>query len=67
MSANHSENPDAAPRKSLRFIGTTLLIAGSAIFGGLAVVLWNRKALSGLRQVSVEPQKPSPLADDEDV
>jgi hypothetical protein len=51
----------------LHVLGTALLIAGSALFGGLAVVLWNRKALSGLRQPPAGSQKPSSLPDDEEL
>lgn len=29
---------------------TGMILAGSALVGGLAVVLWHRKTLSGLRQ-----------------
>lgn len=53
-------------RKGLNVVGTALLIAGSALFGGLAVVLWNRKALTGLRQTPAPQEKPSSLADDEE-
>ena len=41
---------------------TGMIIAGSALVGGLAVVLWNRKTLSGLRQNPA----PSPPPDDEE-
>lgn len=39
--------PSKSERKLLR---TGLLIAGSALFGGLAVALWNRRALTQLRR-----------------
>jgi hypothetical protein len=45
---------------------TGVIIAGSALVGGLAVVLWNRKALSGLRQPAEPGKKPSPPADNEE-
>ncbi|HTX40223.1 MAG TPA: hypothetical protein VMD25_00240 [Acidobacteriaceae bacterium] len=43
-------------RRGLRMLGTGLLIAGSALFGGLAVALWDRKSLAKLRQPSHVPQ-----------
>ena len=33
---------------------TGMIVAASALVGGLAVVLWNRKALSGLHQADPE-------------
>jgi hypothetical protein len=66
MPEDPQNDPKSQPRKGLDVLGTALLMAGSALFGGLAVVLWNRKALSGLRQTSEPPHKPSPLPDDEE-
>jgi hypothetical protein len=51
--------PETPPRNTLgTVLRTGLLIAGSALFGGLAVVLWNRKALAGLRQLPPHPETP---------
>jgi hypothetical protein len=52
---------------TLKAFLTGAIIAASALAGGLAVVLWNRKALSGLRQHPDPDQKPStePDADEE--
>lgn len=44
------------PKASL--LRTGLLIAGSALLGGLAVVLWHRKSLANLRQPVSEPDRP---------
>jgi hypothetical protein len=66
MEPDPQDDPKSQPRNGLHVLGTALLIAGSALFGGLAVVLWNRKALSGLRQNPAPFQKPSPLPNDED-
>ncbi len=49
--------------RSLRMLATGLLIAGSALFGGLAVALWDRKSLARLRQPSPLPPIP-PSAED---
>ena len=45
---------------------TGAIIAASALVGGLAVVLWNRKALSGLRQHPEAGEKPSSEANDDE-
>jgi hypothetical protein len=35
-----------------------MLIAGSALLGGLAVVFWNRKSLDRLRHPDLESSRP---------
>jgi len=47
----------------LKAFVTGAIIAASALVGGLAVVFWNRKALSGLRQ-HPEAEQPSAGADE---
>ena len=42
------EKPDSSDKLKAFLAGA--IVAASALVGGLAVVLWNRKALSGLRQ-----------------
>ncbi|HEY6445663.1 MAG TPA: hypothetical protein VIY53_04330 [Acidobacteriaceae bacterium] len=37
---------------------TGMLIAGSALLGGLAVVFWNRKSLDRLRHPDLEISRP---------
>lgn len=60
-----SSNPKSIPRRGLRFLGAGLLIAGSALFGGLAVALWDRKSLAKLRQASSRRmQAPLPSEDE---
>lgn len=54
-----------APRRSLQVLRTGLLVAGSALLGGLAVVFWNRKSLASLRQPQ-DPQEPLPASPDEE-
>ena len=50
-----------------RFHGlrTGLLMAGSALLGGLAVVLWNRKTLANLRQPAASSNQPPEIEDEE--
>jgi hypothetical protein len=43
-----------------------MIVAASALVGGLAVVLWNRKALSGLHQADrKKPSSSEPDADED--
>jgi hypothetical protein len=46
---------------------TGMIVAASALVGGLAVVLWNRKALSGLHQADPrkKPSSSDPDADED--
>ena len=44
---------------------TGLLMAGSALLGGLAVVLWNRKTLASLRQTAAEANRLPVVPDEE--
>jgi len=39
-------------RRSVQVLRTGLLIAGSAFLGGMAVVFWNQKSLTRLRQAA---------------
>lgn len=44
---------------------TGLLLFGSAVFGGIAVALWNRRTLGKMQNPPTEtPKKISPVEDD---
>jgi hypothetical protein len=44
---------------------TGLLVVGSALLGGIAVALWNRRSLTDIRsQVSKKESEPPPASDD---
>jgi len=44
---------------------TGLLVLGSALFGGIAVVLWNRRILANMQNQPLEKTNPpSPVDDD---
>jgi hypothetical protein len=44
---------------------TGLLVLGSALFGGIAVVLWNRRTLANIQnQCQDKAQRPIPIDDD---
>jgi len=45
-----SEASVTPPKSERKFLHTSLLIAGSALFGGLAVALWNRRTLTQMRR-----------------
>jgi hypothetical protein len=63
-------NPEPAAEQPiperLQALKTGLLIAGSALLGGLAVVLWNRSSLSRLREPAEAVQPPDASPDEED-
>jgi hypothetical protein len=64
---NQPETPDPPQSGAkLKAFLTGAIVASSALVGGLAVVLWNRKALSGLRQHSASAKNPPPSADEEE-
>jgi hypothetical protein len=52
--------------KKLKAFLTGAVIAASALAGGLAVVLWNRQALSRLRQQAEPGDRPSTQQDGEE-
>jgi hypothetical protein len=45
----------------------TWVLAGSALFGSLALVLWNRRALHSLREAAEHPVEPSHMRDDDGI
>jgi hypothetical protein len=45
-----TENPSPAPLGS--FWRTGLLLTSSAVLGGIAVAIWNRRSLARIRQAS---------------
>jgi hypothetical protein len=67
MNSTPESAPEQAVPERLQALKTGLLIAGSALMGGLAVVLWNRSSLSRLREPMevVQPPHASPDEDNE--
>jgi hypothetical protein len=64
---NQSQTPEPPESGAkVKAFMTGAIIAASALVGGLAVVLWNRKALSGLRQHPEAGKNPSPDASDDE-
>ncbi len=61
---DYKEEIDRKEPRSSR-LRTGLLVVGSALFGGIAVVLWNRRALANMQnQTSDKAPKPCPVDDD---
>lgn len=63
--ADPKSAPETSRKPSLDGLRTGLLMAGSALLGGLAVVLWNRKSLASLRQPAAPPNRPPEIQDEE--
>jgi hypothetical protein len=63
MTDNKIDKAEEEPRS--RRLRTGLLVVGSALFGGIAVVLWNRRILASMQnQCRNEPPKPVSVDDD---
>jgi hypothetical protein len=45
-------------------VRTAVLVAGSALFGGLAVALWHRRTLAKMRQDVVAAPPPAELPEE---
>jgi hypothetical protein len=67
QSAEAKTATEPAKRPGIRFVKTGLLVAGSVLLGGLAVVLWNRNSLTKLHQPVPAPNQSivEPDADEE--
>ena len=60
-SKNNEADKEPRPTRLL----TGLLVLGSALFGGIAVVLWNRRTLTNIQnQCQDKAQKPISIDDD---
>jgi len=47
------------------YVRTGILLLGSAIFGGIAVALWNRRTLVNMQNRSEEPVEKIPSMEDD--
>ncbi len=57
--------PDSGSSSRARtLLRTVLFFAGSAAFGGLAVALWDRKALTAMRRKDLQSPPSTPRNDD---
>jgi hypothetical protein len=63
---DEQETPtETVQRRGIRLLQTGLLVAGSALLGGVAVAIWNRKSLAKLRQPAPNPSAVHADADEE--
>jgi len=59
-----SKRKDGGQQSPHRRLRTGLLVLGSAIFGGVAVVFWNRRTLAKMQEKSSEENKNAPKIDE---
>jgi hypothetical protein len=52
---------------SSRLASAAMWLGGSALFGSLALVLWNRRALKSMREAAEIAEKPPPINDDDGI
>jgi hypothetical protein len=57
------ENDQKEPRNSR--LRTGLLVMGSALLGGIAVAVWNRRSLTDIRNQPEEPRSKAPSVDND--
>ena len=65
--SDHDGKHTQSPSESGNLWKTGLLLAGSAIFGGLAVAFWHRHTLLNMRRAAAEDRpvpRPAPPEDD---
>jgi hypothetical protein len=68
MDMRSSDDSQAPVNNVPRAIGRLgLWIAGSALIGSAALVLWNRRALKSLRDAAAHPENPGPIRDDDGI
>ena len=61
---NGSDSPNTG-KKSSGLARAAMWLAGSALFGSLALVLWNRRALRSLQEAPEVPEMPIIPSDDD--
>jgi hypothetical protein len=59
-------NAEIPSKKSLNGLARAAMwLGGSAFFGSVALVLWNRHALKSMREAAEAPDEPLHLSDDD--
>ena len=61
---NEYDSPNPA-KKSSGISQAAMWLGGSALFGSLALVLWNRRALTSMHEAAEVPEEPVILSDDD--
>ena len=62
-----TSSPTSAERARKTIARAALWLGGSAIFGSLALVLWNRRALRSMREAAEVPVEPTRPRDDDGI
>jgi len=62
---NNSPTPAEKARKTIA--RAALWLGGSAIFGSLVLVIWNRRALRSMREAAETPVEPTRPRDDDGI
>ena len=63
--ANDSKEDNAQKEVRSSRLRTGLLIAGSALFGGIAVAFWNRRTLTKMQNPPAEKASAPPSVDED--
>jgi hypothetical protein len=66
-SDNPSKIPKEKPETRRRLGKAGFWLAGSALIGSAALVLWNRRALKAMHEAAENPIEPSRLRDDDGI
>jgi len=61
------DSPTSAERVGKTIVRAALWLGGSAIFGSVALVLWNRRALRSMREAEGAPVEPTRPRDDDGI
>jgi hypothetical protein len=63
--STETDLPTLVRNSSARLARAAIWIGGSALFGSLALVLWNRRALKSMREAAKAPDEPFPISGDD--
>lgn len=63
--STETDSPTSERNSLNRLARVAIWIGGSALFGSLALVLWNRRALKSMREAAKARDEPFPIADDD--
>jgi len=60
-------SPELTKSASAGLARAAMWLGGSAFFGSLALVLWNRRALKSIHEAAERPEEPVPPRPDDDI
>jgi hypothetical protein len=61
----NENSPASSGKKSSGIARAAMWLGGSALFGSLALVLWNQRALRSMHEAAEVPEEPVNLPDDD--